>query len=61
MKAGDETRFTAAQMKPMRTAAKHIWLGYKRNEDILKELREEPILDSILNCKSNWVQHVDRM
>jgi hypothetical protein len=40
MKAKDKTRITAAEMKFMRTA-KYAWMGCKRNEDMLKELKTE--------------------
>jgi hypothetical protein len=33
----------------------------KRNEDILKELKTEPILGNILKYKTIWIQHVNRM
>jgi hypothetical protein len=33
----------------------------KRNEDILKELETETILDKMLNYKTYWIQHVDTM
>jgi hypothetical protein len=36
-------------------------MGYKRNEDTLKELKTEPIVNSILKDKTNWIQHVDRI
>jgi hypothetical protein len=39
MKANDRTIITAAEMRFMRTTAKHIWSDYKRNDDILKELK----------------------
>jgi hypothetical protein len=36
MKANDKTRITAAEMRFMRTTAKHIWSDYKRNDDIIR-------------------------
>jgi hypothetical protein len=39
MKAKVKTRITAAEMKFMRNTEKYIWMHYKRNEDILKELK----------------------
>jgi hypothetical protein len=40
----DKTRITAAEMRIMRTTAKYIWSGYKRNDDIIKELKTEPAM-----------------
>jgi uncharacterized protein YjiS (DUF1127 family) len=41
MKANDKTRITASEMRLMRTTAKYSWSEYKRNDDILKELKTE--------------------
>jgi hypothetical protein len=61
MKANDKTRITAAEMRIMRTTAKHIWSDCKRNDDILKELKTEPVMRKILKYKNSWIQHVNRM
>jgi hypothetical protein len=45
----------------MRRTVKYSLMNYKRNENILKELKTEPILDKILKYKTNSVQYVDRM
>jgi hypothetical protein len=45
MKANDKTRITAAEMRFMRTTVKYIWSDYKRNDDILKELKTEPVME----------------
>jgi hypothetical protein len=37
--------------------AKYTWTDYKRNDDILKELKTELLLDKILKYNSNWIQH----
>jgi hypothetical protein len=60
MKANDKTRITAAEMSFMRTA-KYIWSDYKRNDDILRELKTEPVMGKIIKYKNNWIQHVNRM
>jgi hypothetical protein len=61
MKANDVTRITAAEMRFMRTTAKYIWSDYKRNDNVLKELKAEPVKGKILKYKINWTQHVNRM
>jgi hypothetical protein len=33
----------------------------KMNEEVLKELKVEPILDYICRYQNNWPQHVNRM
>jgi hypothetical protein len=33
----------------------------KRNEEVLKELKVEPILDYICRYQNNWRKHVNRM
>jgi hypothetical protein len=52
MKANDKTRITAAEMRFMRTTAKCIWCDYKRNDDILKELKTETVMRKILKYKT---------
>jgi hypothetical protein len=32
-------------IRVMRTTAKYIWSDYKINDDILKELRTEPVME----------------
>jgi hypothetical protein len=61
MKANDKTRITAAEMRFMRTTAKYIWSDYNRNDDMLKELKTEPVMGKILKYKNNWIQHVNRI
>jgi hypothetical protein len=61
MKANDRTRITATEMRFTRTTAKYIWGNYKRNDDIQKELKTEPVMGKILKYKNNWIQHVNRM
>ena len=48
-------------MKYMRRTAGYIWTDYKTNAQIAKELKITPILDKLLEYKSNWIQHVNRM
>jgi hypothetical protein len=61
IKANDKTRISASEMRLMRTTAKYIWSDYKRKDDILKELRTEPVMGKILKYKNNWSQRVNRM
>jgi hypothetical protein len=61
MQANDKTRITAAEMRFMRTTAKYIWSDYERNDDILKELKTEPVMGKIRKYKNSWIQHVNRM
>jgi Zn-dependent M32 family carboxypeptidase len=56
-----QTRITAAEMSFMRTTAKYIWRDYKRNDDILKELKMEPVMRKIIKYKNNWIHHVNRI
>jgi hypothetical protein len=60
IKARDATRITAAEKKYMRTAG-YIWTDYKKNLQIAEELKITPILEKLLEYKSNWIQHVNRM
>jgi hypothetical protein len=55
MKANDKTRITAAETRFMGTTAKYIWSDNKRNDDILKELKTEPVMGKILKYKNNWI------
>jgi hypothetical protein len=61
IKSRDARRITAAEMKYTRRTAGYIWTDYKTNLQIAKELKITPILDQLLEYKSNWIQHVNRM
>jgi hypothetical protein len=61
IKARDARRITAAEMKYMRTAPGYIWIDYKTDGQIAKELKITPILDKLLEYKGNWIKHVNRM
>jgi len=39
---------------------KHTGMNCKRYEDIIKELKTEPILDKLLKYIDNWIQHINR-
>lgn len=61
IKAKDKSRLISAEMKFMRKTAGYIWSDFKRNEEILQELKMIPIMDKILDYKTNWINHVNRM
>jgi hypothetical protein len=48
----DESRITACEMKFMRRTAGYTKWDLKRNEEVLKELKVEPILDYICRYKT---------
>jgi len=47
----------SAEMKFMRMA-KYTWPGYKTSEDILSELKINPVLNKIQNYRNKLIQHV---
>jgi hypothetical protein len=47
MKANDKTRITAAEMRFI-TTAKYIWSYYKKNDNILKELKTESVMGKVM-------------
>jgi hypothetical protein len=61
VKTRDTRRITAAEMKYMRRTAGYIWIDYKTNTQIAKELNITRILDKLLEYKRNWIQHVNIM
>jgi hypothetical protein len=48
-------------MKFMRREAKYTGQDYKANEDILSELKINPVVKKIQNYINKWIQHVRRM
>jgi hypothetical protein len=48
-------------MKFMRKTVKYAWQDHKRNQEIMKELKTNPVLGKINNYKEKWTQHVHRM
>jgi hypothetical protein len=61
IRKSDESRITACEVKFMRWTAGYTKWDLKRNEEVLKELKVEPILDYICRYQNNWREHVDRM
>jgi hypothetical protein len=50
----DVSRITACEMKFMHRTAGYTKWYLKRNEEVLKELKVEPILDYICRYQNNW-------
>jgi hypothetical protein len=48
-------------MKLMRKTAKYTRQDHKRNQEIMKELKTNPVLEKINNYKEKCIQHVHRM
>jgi hypothetical protein len=48
-------------MKFMRQTAGYTKWDLKSNEEVLKELKVEPILDYICRYQNKWWEHVNRM
>jgi hypothetical protein len=56
-----EKTLQAAEMKFVRkTASLTLW-DHKRNEEILKNLKVEPVFKFIQNYRANWKEHFERM
>jgi hypothetical protein len=45
----------------MRRTAKHTRQDYKTNEDMLSELKINPIVKKIQNNRNKWTQQVQQM
>jgi hypothetical protein len=43
-----------------KTAGLTLW-DHKRNEEILKNLKVEPVSKCIQNYRANWKDHIERM
>jgi hypothetical protein len=56
----DKKRLTSFQMKFFRTAG-HTLFDHRRNEEIVEELKVEPVDEKLIRYKSNWLRHVARM
>ena len=54
----DHYGITSAEMKFMRITAKYTWQDYETNEDILSELKINPVLKKIRSYRNKWIQHV---
>jgi hypothetical protein len=56
----DKKQLTLIGMKFFRTVG-YTLFDHKRNEEILEELKVEPVDEKLRRCKSNWLQHITRM
>jgi hypothetical protein len=45
-------------MKFMKRMAKYVWQDYKTNEDILSEIKINPVEKKIQNYRNEWIQYV---
>jgi len=54
----DKSRITLVDMKIMRITAKYTWQDYKTNEDILSELKINPVVNKIQKYRNKRMQHV---
>jgi hypothetical protein len=48
-------------MKFMRKTAKYTWQDHKINQEIMKELKTNPVIEKINNYKEKWIQCVHGM
>jgi hypothetical protein len=49
------------EIKFYRRAARFILFGHRRNEEIMVELKVEPVDEKLRRYKSNMIRHVTRM
>jgi hypothetical protein len=61
IRKGDSNRLTACKMKFTRRTLDYTKWDHKRNEDILTELKIEPMIDYIKHYQESWRSHVNRM
>ena len=52
---------TSVEVKFFGRTFGHILFGYKRNEEILEELKAEPADEELRRHKSNWLRHLTRV
>jgi hypothetical protein len=45
----------------MRRTAKYTWQDFETNEDILSELKINPVVMKIKNYRNKWIQYVRQM
>jgi hypothetical protein len=57
----DESIITTCEMKFKRRTAGYTKWDLKKNEEVLKELKVEPIVDYICRYQNNCREHVNRM
>jgi len=57
----DKSGIMLIEMKFVRRTAKYTWQDYKTNEDILSELRINPVVKKLHTYRNKWIQHVQQM
>jgi hypothetical protein len=61
LKEQNKSRITAVEITFLRKTIKYTLPDHKRNQDIMKELKTQPVLEKINDYKHKWMQHVRRM
>jgi hypothetical protein len=61
IRRADEKGLQAAEMKFMRKTAGFTILDHKRNEELLENLKVEPVSKFIQNYRANWKDHSERI
>jgi len=61
IRKGDSSRLTACELKFMRRTAGYMKWDYKKNEDILMELKTESITEYIKYYQVNWRSRMNRI
>ncbi|KAJ4435041.1 hypothetical protein ANN_23614 [Periplaneta americana] len=61
LRKADKSRITACEMRFMRRKAGYTKWDLRRNCEILKELKTQPVSDYIVQYLSNWKHHLERM
>ncbi|KAJ4449371.1 hypothetical protein ANN_00769 [Periplaneta americana] len=61
IRAADDKRLTVAEMRFMRQLAGCSLLEDRKNEDILKELKIDPLVHFVQQYRLQWKKHVERM
>jgi hypothetical protein len=58
LKEQDKSRITTAEMKFVRKTSKYRLFDDRRNQELMKELETQPVLEKVNNYKHEWIQHV---
>jgi hypothetical protein len=61
LRRADERRLMSAEMRFIRRTAGYTLLDRKKSEDILQELKVDPIMDFVQEYRKSWKEHVIRM
>jgi len=60
IKARDARRITKAHMKYIRKTAGYIWMFYRTNTEMAKEVHITPV-EKIQEYRRSWLHHINRM